>query len=168
APMPSFTATRPSPSVILFAGRSRYPCRRMPLQKRAPAVVGHAALLLALASVGTAVLAFGGVHAPWVAAAAALAHLSLALHVTDRALKRRPVIASWLGLRLVVGLALTLFELTPLPVFLRELLNPAGTERVLFVTAALPDEARALVRAALSLDPPDTALAALRLQTALC
>src|SRR5690606_35749682 len=89
-------------------------------------------------------------------------------HVTDRALKRRPVITSWLGLPLVVGLALTLFELTPLPVFLRELLNPAGTERVLFVTAALPDEARALVRAALSLDPPDTALAALRLQTALC
>lgn len=139
----------------------------MPLVKRAPSLVGNAALLLAVTSIGTAVLAFGGVHAFWVAVAAGLAHLSLALHVVSRARTRRPVSTSWLGLPLAVGLGLTLFELTPLPLFLRELLSPGGTERTLFVTSALSDEARGLVRSVLSLDPPETALAALRLSAAL-
>ena len=108
----------------------------MPLVKRAPAVVGNLALLLVISSVGLATLAFGAVHAPWMAAAAAVAHLGLVLHVVDRALKRRPLLTSWLCLPLVLGLALTLFELTPLPLFLRELLSPGGTERVLFAKDA--------------------------------
>ncbi len=140
----------------------------MPLVKRASPVVGNAALVLVIGSVGLATLAFGAVHAPWMAAAAGLAHVGLGVHALDRWLRRRPVLTSWLCLPVVVGLVLTLFELTPLPVFLRELLNPGGTERVLFVTAALPDEVRGLVRAVLSVDPPETAFAALRLSTALC
>lgn len=140
----------------------------MPLLLRAPALMGNAALLLAIGSVGAALLAFGAVHASWMAAVAALAHTALLLHVADRARRRRSLTTSWIALPLVLGLLFTLFQLTPLPTALRELLSPTATERLLFVTAALPAEARALVRPVLTLDPPETALAALRLSSALC
>lgn len=140
----------------------------MPLETRRQPILGQVALALAVLSAVTTPLTLGAVHASVLAVHAAFAHLALLLHVVERWKAGRPVRVSWLGLPIALGLVLHLLYLVPLPEAVRMVLSPVGTDRVLFVTAGLPPEARELVRPVLSLDPPWTAYSALRLTAALC
>lgn len=140
----------------------------MPLDVRPRPSLGQLSLWTALLCVAVAPLALGAVHAQVMAVIAAFAHLALLLHVVDRRLAGRSLRFSWLGLPVVLGLGFTWFQLLPLPRLVRGLLSPEATRRVAFVTEPLPPALQELVRPVLSLDPPDTALAALRISSALC
>lgn len=136
------------------------------MERRFP-LLGRASLGLAMACVVVAPLLFGGVHPPVLFGLALAALLALSLHVADRALRGRPLAVSWVSLPLLAGVSWSLLTLVPLPGSLRALVSPKATEDVAWVVELLSNEARDLVRPVLSLDPPETALAVLRLVSAL-
>ena len=140
----------------------------MPQSQARPQLLMDTALAVALVPVLLLPQLVGGVH-PHVATAAAVFELvALTLLLVDRVRRRRPLHVSWLGAPLMLGLVVTLGQLVPLPMAVRLWLQPAGTKSVAFVIALLPEAARGLVWPSLSLDPPETAFAAVRLLGAVC
>lgn len=137
----------------------------MPFTREPRRWLGTASLCLALAPVAVAPLLMGAVHAPVMAALALVEALALAAHLLDRRLRRAPLTTSWLGLPILLGLVGSIASLVPLPGFLLRVIAPDAHERA-SLTGALLLEQR--VASVWSLDPPETALAVLRLFAALC
>jgi tetratricopeptide (TPR) repeat protein len=130
--------------------------------------LGELSLLLALVPVVLLPQLLGGVH-PWVTLGATVMELgALALLVVERSRNGGRARVSWLGAPLALGLVATVLSLVPLPHFVRNLIDPEGTDLVTWTTALLHDDARSQVRSVLSLDPPESAFAVLRLVGALC
>ena len=130
--------------------------------------MGRFSPLLAAGLICSAPLAVGAIDAYVLIAFGALAWLGLVLHSSERAFYRRPTHTSWLGLPLVLGALWTLFSILPLPRALRMSMAPAQTERVEWVTALLREENQALLQPVWSLDPPESAMALMRLLAGLC
>lgn len=113
-----------------------------------------------------ACLAVGGAHPLAHVALAAGAFAAVALVAVDRSRADRPLRTSWICAPLLLGLVATLMALVPLPHGLRALLDEDGADRVTRVAALLgPDELQFL-RPVLAYDPPEAALAGLRLLVA--
>ncbi|HEY4221707.1 MAG TPA: hypothetical protein VGO62_10195, partial [Myxococcota bacterium] len=124
-------------------------------------------MVLALAPIIALPQLIGGVLPVLAVPASGLELLALVLLVIDRARAGARIRASVLAVPLLLGLALTLFEITPLPGAIVRALQPVGAENVAWVTSLLHEGARASIRSVLSLDPPETAFAAVRLIGAL-
>ena len=134
-------------------------------QRRDGAIV-DTSLVIALLPVVALPFALGGVH-PIVATIAALASLfALAVYIAARR-GAGYVRVSWFGAPILLGLAFTALELLPVPRAVRTTLSPVGSSNVDFMVAGLPPALRATVLPVLSLDPPETAFALVRLIGAL-
>ncbi len=91
----------------------------------------------------------------------------LLLFVVERVRRRRAVRVSLLGLPLLIGAVLTTASLAPLPHALRSLLSPESSDRLDRVAPLLQPEHAQAILPALAFDPPEAALALLRLLIAL-
>ncbi len=112
-------------------------------------------------------LAVGGVH-PEVQAAFAVVELLCALAwVALAAAQRRPLYAPYTALPLALGVVVTALEVLPLPSSLLALVAPHTVETRAFVVSALPAALQTQVLSVVSMDPPETKAALLRLVGAL-
>jgi tetratricopeptide (TPR) repeat protein len=125
------------------------------------------ALLLALSPVVLLPQLVGGVH-PHVALGAAVVEIVAAvLHVVGKSRRGAPLIVSVLAAPLALGLAATLLQLVPLPKALLGRVAPVAAEGQALTAALLPSDVASAVAPVTSLDPPETAFAAVRLAGAL-
>lgn|GEM_PF-1424873 len=130
-------------------------------------ILSTAAHVVAASTCVLSVLAFGAVHPVAVVAAFALATVAVALLLVSKAASGRRMYLSILGLPFAVGVVWTTVSLTPLPEGLRAAVDADLVEQTRFLTALLAPEAKAQVRGVMHADPPEGALALLRLCTAL-
>ncbi len=137
----------------------------MPLAKTVRSWMGPTALYLAGGTVGLAPLLIGGVSPTASVVLAALALLTLLLHTIERHRAGRPVTVSWATAALALPVLATCVSLLPLPAGLRALLDPRSAELKTFVADGLPDGSPPLL-SVLAVDPPESALALVRLLTA--
>lgn len=121
------------------------------------------ALVVATALPGIACLAVGGAHPVSHLALAAAAALALGLVVGNRLVVRRPLRAPATAAPILVGAVATLLVLVPLPSALRASLDEEGADRVARAAELVGAPHEALVRGVLAWDPPESALAVLRL-----
>lgn len=131
------------------------------MQRRSP--VHTTAIVVAAALPGVAGLAMGGIHPLLHILLSASALATLALLAGERWRSKRPLRLSWLGAPLLLGLVATLLALLPLPTALRALIDPEGADRIARAAALLSTGAASALRPVLAYDPPEAALAALRL-----
>ena len=94
--------------------------------------------------------------------------VALSALVVLRLRRRRPLHLSLLTLPLVVGALLTAFSLLPLPRDLRAFLSSDSVDRLERLALLLGPEAGARILPVLAFDPPEAALALLRLIFAAC
>lgn len=122
---------------------------------------------VAVAPVALLPLAVGGVH-PEVQLAFAVVELLCALAwIALGAVQRRPLYAPWTALPLAAAVVITAVEVLPLPSSLLALIAPHTVETRSFVVSALPAALQAQVLPVLSMDPPETKAALVRLVGAL-
>ncbi len=108
-------------------------------------------------------LAVGGVH-PEVQVAFAVVELVCALAwVLLSVVQKRPLYAPWTALPFALGVVATALEVLPLPNSVLALVAPHTAETRSFVVAALPLEVRERVLSVVSMDPPETKAALVRL-----
>ncbi|HEY1099644.1 MAG TPA: O-antigen ligase family protein, partial [Myxococcota bacterium] len=117
----------------------------------------------ATSSIGVLPLLIGGVH-PQVAAGFAVSALVLLVGwVACSARVGRPVTTSWLVLPFVVGAIVTAIEVLPLPPSVLSVVAASTTQMRAFIVAGLPEALRADVLPVISMDPPESKAALLRL-----
>ncbi len=142
--------------------------RGVPLDVKRSGQLGNAAFALALFCVCAVGPLVGVVHPPIVVGVFFCALLALVLHVVDRLwARRRPSFAPLYASLFVVGAALSVVQLLPLPHALRAVIEPATTERVQWVLSALSPEALESFWPSLSTDPAQTGHELIRLCTGL-
>jgi len=139
----------------------------VPLVVRSRELLSTTALVLAVLTVVLAPLLMGGVHKETLSVLVVLAFSSAGAHVVSRARARRPATLSLLGLPFLLGALLGVIALLPLPASLLAWLSPEAMEQRAFVTSILPDDAKALVRPVLAIEPGETALVVVRMVVAL-
>lgn len=139
----------------------------MPLVVRSRDLLSTAGLVLAVLTVVVAPLLMGGVHKETLSVLVVLAFAGAGLHILGRARARRPATLSLLGLPFALGALLGVVALLPLPSAWLSWLSPESVEQRAFVTAILPDDAKALVRDVLAIEPGETALVVVRMIVAL-
>jgi O-antigen ligase/tetratricopeptide (TPR) repeat protein len=130
-------------------------------------VMERGAAVVAVAVVGVACLLLAGIHAPVHAGLFVVAVVAAVVDIGARLVRGRRLHLPLLALPLVVGVALTVVSLVPLPHAVRALLSPEGTDRLDRLLPLLDVDAAALVRPVLAFDPPESALALVRLLWAL-
>ncbi|MDP2340173.1 MAG: O-antigen ligase family protein [Deltaproteobacteria bacterium] len=128
-----------------------------------PEFAGQGSVVVVVAVVGLACVLLAGIQAAVHVALFAGAVLALVLLAVDRVRRRRPVRVSVLALPLVVGALLTTFSLLPLPHGLRAFLSAESTDRIDRLALLLAPENAARILPVLAFDPPEAALALLRL-----
>jgi hypothetical protein len=140
----------------------------VPLAKPLRTWSGPAAGYLACGAVGLAPLWLGGVSVTAHVALFALSLLALLLHLIDRGRERRPVAISWTVAVFVLAFVATAMTLAPLPDVIRATLDPRSTDLKHFIADGLSADAGAQMLPVLAVDPPEAALALLRILGALC
>jgi O-antigen ligase/tetratricopeptide (TPR) repeat protein len=121
------------------------------------------AAVVVIVAVGLSCLLIGGVHPTSHAFLFGLAVVAAVMDVVARRGRGQPLPIPLLVLPLGVGAALTILSLVPLPRALRALLSSASVERLDLLQPLLSDEVAASLRPVLAFDPPDAALALVRL-----
>ena len=105
----------------------------------------------------------GGVHPSSALAFAVVELIALSAWIALSHVDKRPVMVSWLVLPFLLGALFTAVEVLPLPAAILEVLVPAPQAMRAFVVAGLPAELQAHVLSVISMDPPETKAALLRL-----
>jgi O-antigen ligase/tetratricopeptide (TPR) repeat protein len=125
------------------------------------------AAVVVVVAVGLSCLLIGGVHATSHALLLGLAVVAAVVDVAARVRRRHPLAVPVTVLPFVVGAALTTLALSPLPHGLRALISPDSVDRLDRLAPLLSPDAAALLRPVLAFDPPEAALALVRLLFAL-
>ncbi len=140
----------------------------MPLIPSARSLLGPLALFGTGGLVCLAPLALGGAPPLAHAVLTGLALAIFCVHAADRHRQGRPITIPWTIAPLVFAFGATLMVLLPLPAALRALLDARGADLKEWVAGALPAAAQQLVLPVLAVDPPEAALAMLRVVAAAC
>jgi O-antigen ligase/tetratricopeptide (TPR) repeat protein len=127
----------------------------------------RSAAVVVVGAVGLSCLLIGGIHASSHGILFAIALFAAVVDVAARVRRGRPLRMPVLAWPIVVGAVLTTFSLAPLPVALRALLSPDSVDRLEQLRPLLADDAAVMLRPVLALDPPEAALALVRLLFAL-
>lgn len=133
--------------------------------KRHDSLLARIAAVAVVAATGLAVVLLAGVPAVVHVGVFALVAVAAGIVAVERWRARRPLGVPFVAAPLVAGAALTLLSIVPLPRALRVVLAPESVDRLERLVPLLSADAAALVRPVLSFDPPESALALLRLLT---
>jgi O-antigen ligase/tetratricopeptide (TPR) repeat protein len=123
----------------------------------------HASAVVAVGAVSLSCFLIGGVHARSQVLLCGLAAIAFVLNVAMRARRRRPLGIPLLSLPLVVGFLLSVLSLMPLPRGVRSVLSPTSVDHLDRLASLLPGDDALNLAPVLAFDPPETALAVVRL-----
>jgi tetratricopeptide (TPR) repeat protein len=167
--MPEITAHRFGDIIVDFFSLSTTTQRKsvvkpdMPLEQRRSHTIKLVAITLSTAAIIMAPLFMGGISPHMTVIVSLPAFLAGLLCFGERLHSKRRIRISWFLLLPALGIFSSLLMLIPLPDSVLMFLAPTTTDRVQWVTMALAEEHRALVRPVLSVAPPLTALSIVRL-----
>jgi tetratricopeptide (TPR) repeat protein len=125
------------------------------------------AAVVVVGAVGLSCLLIGGVHASSHALLLSLVAVAALCDIAARVRRGRPLSVPVLALPVLVGILLTTVQLLPLPRDLRRLLSPDSVDRLDRLQPLLDTDVAATLRPVLAFDPPEAALALVRLLFAL-